>query len=238
MLTEDLLSYIFDGQPHLLAQSMVTWLSSSRRFTAFVTTFRDKIRKKRRATRDEESLLDLRLEWETAFLLLQERLLSLVYEPQLSRQLRGPDFAVTYTTSITFMIEVTRLQTAVSPVLAPGLKSERVADAICGKLVQLLPQHSHVLMVSIEALHLTHSELGAAMLCIQHRVERNDVTLLQRHQLQDRTDFFRHYQRLNKVLVRGPRQPATEPVVVWVNPQAKFSLPSKVRTALYRSHSG
>ena len=73
MLTEDLLSYIFDGQPHLLAQSMVTWLSSSRRFTAFVTTFRDKIRKKRRATRDEESLLDLRLEWETAFLLLQER---------------------------------------------------------------------------------------------------------------------------------------------------------------------
>lgn len=72
MLTDELLAYVLDGRSHPLGQSMAAWLASSRRFTTFVTTFRDKIRKKIRATRDQESLLDLRLELETAFLLLQE----------------------------------------------------------------------------------------------------------------------------------------------------------------------
>ena len=70
MLTDDLLTYIFNDQPHLLAQQMATWLASSRRFTDFVDTFRDKIRKKIRATSDEGNLLDLQLELEAAYLLL------------------------------------------------------------------------------------------------------------------------------------------------------------------------
>jgi hypothetical protein len=72
MLTDELLSYLFDEQPHLLPQPMAPWLASSRRFTAFATTYRDKIRKKVRVTQDQESRLDLRLELETAYLLLQE----------------------------------------------------------------------------------------------------------------------------------------------------------------------
>jgi hypothetical protein len=110
MLTDELLTYLFDGQSHLLAQPMATWLASSRRYAAFVTTFQDKIRKKLRVTQDQGNLLDLQLELETAYLLLQERPFSLVYEPQLGGKLRGPDFAVTYTTSLTFMAEVTRLR--------------------------------------------------------------------------------------------------------------------------------
>ena len=74
MQTDDLLHYLFDGQSNLLVQPMATWLASSRRFAAFATTFRDKIRKKIRTTEDEQSLLDLQLELETAYLLLQERL--------------------------------------------------------------------------------------------------------------------------------------------------------------------
>jgi len=66
MLMDELLSYLFNGQPHRLAMPMATWLASSRRFTAFVATFRTKIRKKLRATQEIESLLDLRLELETA----------------------------------------------------------------------------------------------------------------------------------------------------------------------------
>ena len=255
MLTDELLIYVFDGQSHLLAQPMATWVASSRRFTAFVTTFRDKIRKKLRATQDQESLLDLRLELETAYLLLQERPLSLVYEPQQSGKLRGPDFAVTFTTSLTFMVEVTRLradpnstlaeaqeQTLATPapntILTIPLIGERLADTICSKLGQLLPQRSHVLLVGVEALHLTHSDLRAAMLRIQQRAERNDSTFLQRHRFRDRADFFHHYQRLSEILVRGPHVQAAEPMVVWVNPLAKHPLPSKVRTVLYHSHAG
>jgi hypothetical protein len=253
MLPDELLAYVFDGKSHLLAQPMATWLASSRRFTTFVMTFRDKIRKKLRVMQDPESLLDLRLELETAYLLLQERPLSLVYEPQ-CRQVRCPDFAVTFTTRLTFMVEVTRLRADPKSTPAEAQEStlatpapntlltippigEGLTDAICSKLAQLLPQHSNILLVGVEAVRLAHNDLHAAMLRIQRRAERNDSTFLQRHRFRDRADFFHHYQRLSEILVRGSPLHADEPVVVWVNPQAKHPLPSKVRTVLYHSHT-
>jgi hypothetical protein len=254
MLTDELLTYLFAGRSHLLAHPMATWLASSRRFTAFVSAFRSKIRKKLRVTQDQESLLDLRLELETAYLLLQERRLSLVYEPQQPRQSRCPDFAVTFTTSLTFMVEVTRLRagqkgtevqaqeqtvTTLPPNTNPTIPliGERLADTVCSKLGQLLPKCSNVLLVGVEALHLTNSEFHAAMLGIKQRAESNDSTFLQRHRFRHRADFFRQYQRLSEVLVRGPHLQAAEPIVVWVNPQAKHPLLNKVRTVLYRSHA-
>ncbi|KPV48969.1 hypothetical protein SE17_35215 [Kouleothrix aurantiaca] len=119
MLHDDVLIYILNGKPHPLAAPLAEWLSTSRRFAAFADTFRDKIRKKLRAPHDEASLLDLRLELETAFLLLHERALSLVYEPQQPGGARAPDFAVAFTTSITFMAEVTRLRAAAETSAAP-----------------------------------------------------------------------------------------------------------------------
>ena len=241
MLIDELQTYLFDSQPHLLAGSMRTWLTDSRRFTAFVTTFRDKIRKKLRVTQDPETLYDLRLEFETAYLLLGERALSLEYEPEQSKQVRSPDFAVTYTTSLTFMVEVTRLRTVQKESMMSsnnGIppEAERLADAICSKMGQLLPQRSNVLVVGMDAMSLTQSNLQSLMLRIQQRAEGNDPAFWQRYGFQDRADFFRHYQRLSEVLVRGSQLQTDEPVVVWVNPQAKHPLPGKVRTTLYRSH--
>lgn len=238
MLTDELLNYLFDKKPHLLLEPMGAWLESSRRFTSFVTTFRDKIRKKIRVTQDQETLYDLRLELETAYLLLQERTLSLVYEPEQSKQVRSPDFAVTYTTSLTFMVEVTRVRAAPSSENSSTslMEAERLADAICSKLGQFLPQRGNVLIVGVEALSLSQSDLHAMMLRMQQRAERNDSAFWQRYGFRDRADFFRHYQRLSEILVRRSQWQSDEPVVEWVNPQAKYPLPSKVRTALYRSH--
>ncbi len=254
MATDELLTYLFDGQPHLLAPPLARWLASSRRFTDFVTTFRSKIRKKLRATQERESLRDLRLELETAYLLLQERSLSVVYEPPRCGGARCPDFAVTFTTSFVFMLEVTRqrpvsdrtltlaqerppaTQTPTTARMCPRA-GERLGDTICSKLGQLLTQHSNVLVVGLDALCLTHDDLHTIMLRVQHRAERNDSSFLQRHRFQDRADFFRHYRRLSKVLLRGPQLQKDERVVGWVNPQAKRPLPTKVRTALYRSHT-
>ena len=251
MLTSELLAYVFDGQPHLLVEPMETWLVSSRQFTVFVTTFRDKIRKKLRVTQDEESLLDLRLELETAYLLLQERTLSLDYEPQQAEKVRSPDFAVTFTTSLTFMLEVTRIRADLKSLPAEAQEQtsteagssiqvhsgERLVDTICIKLGQLLPQRSNVLLIGVDALHLTDNDLRALMLRTQQRAERNEDMFL-RYRFRDRSDFFRHYQRLSEVLVRGLELPAAEPIVTWANPQAKHPLPGKVRTALYHSHGG
>src|SRR5512140_1336203 len=87
MLTDSLLLSLFDGKPHPLAPLLVDWLGTSRRFAAFVSANETKIRKKLRSTREPESLRDLQLELETAYLLLQERSLSVAYEPQ--PRLRG-----------------------------------------------------------------------------------------------------------------------------------------------------
>jgi hypothetical protein len=248
---DELLAYLFNGQPHLLATPMATWLASSRRFTVFVTTFRAKIRKKLRTTQEMESLLDLRLELETAYLLLQARSLGLVYEPLPIGQSRGPDFAVTFTTSTIFMVEVTRLRMvqdgtqdpaqthgqASSPHTTPirSLVDERLADMVCSKLGQLQLQHGNILLVGVEAPRFTKDTLRAAMLQLQQRAERNDATIVPGRGFRDRADFFNHFQRLSELLVCGSRLQAGEPVISWVNPQAKYPLPGKVRNVLYRS---
>lgn len=230
MLTDDLLAHLFQNQPHVLVPPIATWLTQSRRFAAFVETFRDKIRKKLRDTRDAENLLDLRLELETAYLLLQERTLSVSYEPQPVGRTRCPDYAVTFTTSSTFMLEVTRLR----PRLPTQMMSdaERIADTVCGKLGQLMAQRSNVLLIGTADVSLTADDLRLALIQIQHRAERNDIALFQRHGFRDRTDFFAHYQRLSELLVRVNAIP-----LVWINPQAKHPLSSKIRTALHRSQT-
>ena len=248
MVTDELVAFLFDTPAHPLRPEMVAWLADSRRFAAFASEFRTKIRKKLRVPHDAESLQDLRLELETAYRLLRERPLSLVYEPQDCGQDRCPDFAVSFTTSLTFMVEVTRLRAA-QPAALPGAPAltleqaalaapsagERLVDTLCGKLGQLLPQRGNVLLVGVAETGLTHADLQSALRRVQQRVERNDPAVLRRHRFRDRADFFQHYRRLSEVLVRGLQVDA-EPVVVWVNPQAKYPLPSKVRTALYRSH--
>lgn len=232
MTTDDMLAYLFDGQPNLLFEPISGWLASSRRFASFIDTFQNKIRKKLRTAQNQEHLLDLQLELETAYLLLQERSLSLVYEPEMAKRTRGPDFAVTFTTSLTFTLEVTRLQAELKNTI-----NSRLADTIAGKLGQLLPQQSNTLLVSIESADLMADDIQTTMLSIQQRAERNDSAFLYRHGFHDRADFFRHYQRLSEIFVRGPAFEANKSIVAWINPQAKYPLPSKVRTTLYRSHT-
>ena len=252
--TDDLLYYLFDGKSNLLVPPMERWLTSSRRFAAFAATFRDKIRKKVRTTQDQQNVFDLQLELETAYLLLQERALSVAYEPEQSKGIRSPDFAVTFTTSTSFMVEVTRLQTDSKnmagesreqlPVSQPGTVpaipplGTRLADAVLSKLGQMLPQRGNVLLIAVEAPQLAPGDVRNVMLSIQHRVERNDSSVLQGYGFLDRADFFRHYQRLSEVLVRVPHLRSDKTMLTWINPQAKHPLPTRVRTILYRSLTG
>lgn len=239
-LIEELLTFLFDGKAHPLMPAIEGWLVDSRRFTSFANTFRDKIRKKIRTMPDPERILDLRLELETAYLLLRERSLSVVYEPQLGG-VRAPDFSVSFTTSLTFMVEVTRIRNSQRQEDGSGSMnqasawSERIAETVCEKLGQLSHQRSNILVVGLEGVLPTYDELHAALVRLQQRAERNDTTLLGQNGFRDRADFFRQYQRLSEILVRGAQATTAEPVVAWVNPQAKYPLPGKVRTSLHRS---
>src|SRR5262245_47451677 len=186
MVTDELLSFLFDRRPHRLATTIARWLASSRRFTAFVAANHVKIRKKLRTAQDPETLGGLQLELETAYLLLRERSLSLQYEPQHRQHARSPDFAVSFTTSNVFMVEVTRMRTAQlkrpdgAPVrgtqspdsaLTVARLDERFSDTLCSKLGQLLPQHSNVVIIGVDGPPAGPSDLHAAMLAVQLRAE-------------------------------------------------------------------
>lgn len=206
---------------------MTDWLSTSRRFTTFASEAKSKIRKKLRTAEDAESLRDVALELQTAYLLLQERAFTLEYEPKIPEQLRSPDFAVNFTTHSTFMLEVTRLR---------GEGLERLAHAACAKLGQLAPRRSNVLLIGVPAPVPTPDALRALMQGLQARVEGGDEVLFKHFGFRDRGDFFSRYRRLSEVLVCSSQRGVGENLTVWVNPQAKNQLSGRVRTALYRSH--
>lgn len=234
MSSDELLLYLFDDRPHHLRASVSMWLEDSRRFVEFVQVFRDKIRKKLRVSSTLEASLGLRLELETAYLLLQERALSVAYEPLPGRQVRCPDFGVTYTTSITFMVEVTRLRGVFAGSMPAA--GDRLIDVVCNKLGQFLPQYSNVLIIGVDELYMSDAELQTIMMRLPQRAGQRDSALWQRYGFEDRAAFFQQFQRLSEVLVRGAQLEADSQPAAWINPQARLPLPGKARAALHRSH--
>ncbi|HEX2516712.1 MAG TPA: hypothetical protein VH257_18555, partial [Chloroflexota bacterium] len=81
MTVEELVAYVFGDQPSELAARCAGWARDSRRFKEFAEAYRDKLRKKARAARDEAAQLDLEAEVATAFRLLRARRLSVTWEP-------------------------------------------------------------------------------------------------------------------------------------------------------------
>ena len=71
---------------------------------------------------------------------------------------------------LTFMGEVTRVRSNQKQGSSPGSAtqvpavSERIAETVCGKLGQLLPQRSNVLLIGVEEACPTHRDLNAALL--------------------------------------------------------------------------
>jgi hypothetical protein len=126
---------------------------------------------------------------------------------------------------------VTRQRPVDEQIAGPTAPGDRLVDAVCSKLGQFVARQSNILLVGVDALAVTQEDIRAAMLRMQQRAERNDPAFFARYRFRDRADFFRCYQRLSEILVRG----TDTQFVAWVNPQAKYSLPGKVRTVLYRS---
>lgn len=263
MVADDLLRFLFDGRPHALRRPVAAWLAGSRRFFAFVVENQAKIRKKLRTATEPDTLRGLELELETACLLLRERALTVVYEPHQHTRERGPDFAVSYTTHCTFMVEVTRMRVAppnpespaancttpplqpqaplagprlVGPPLAGPPPGDRFFDTFCSKMGQMLPQCGNVLIIGQDGPAPAPADLHATMLNFRRRVESDDPAALLRHGFRDRGDFLRHLQRLSVLLIRTVPLKPGDAAVLWDNPQAKVPLPPKARAALAGSH--
>lgn len=219
----DLTAYVFEGQAHLLSQTLMEWMEASSRFTAFVETYRDKIRKKIRVTREPESVLDLRGELEVAYCLHKDRRLTVAYEPYASAKKRSPDFAVTYRVNQVFNIEVARIRGDDRVDQADlSRKEERLLRLLLYKLGQMQPGMANLLVIHVPESLARSIELDKAMQTIKTRAEARDSSFYQASPYTSPADFYKDFIHLTGILLW------TEEAQLWVNKQARASLGEKV----------
>jgi hypothetical protein len=220
----DLIAYVFEGHPHLLSGALLQWMDTSSRFTAFVETYRDKIRKKIRFTREPESVLDLGSELEVAYCLLNDRRLALAYEPYASEKRRSPDFAVTYRDNLVFNIEVARLRVEESRVDRTDLphKEERIMRILLDKLGQMQPGIANLLVIHTREGLARSIDLGRLMQEVKIRAEGKDLSFYASSRYTNPATFYKDFLHLSGVLLwAGEAQ-------VWTNKQSRPGLEEKV----------
>ena len=223
------MDYVFEEQPHLLSGELMQWMEASARFTAFVETYRDKIRKKIRVTHDPESVLDVGGELEVAYGLLNDRRLSVAYEPYASVKRRGPDFAVTYRANLVFNVEVARLRVAESE--AAGMepsskelarKEERVLRILLDKLGQMQPGMANLLVIHTHEGLARSIDLGGLMQAVKTKAEGKDPSFYTASRYASPAAFYKDFLRLSGIVLWAPGGQW------WANRQARPGLPEKV----------
>lgn len=220
----DLLGYVFDNGPHLLSSSLLEWMNSSPRFTSFVETYRDKIRKKLRLARDPESAFDLHGELEVAYCLLNDRRLEVAYELYASKGKRSPDFAITYRANLTFNLEVARIRGEESGAAGIALprKEERILRILLDKLGQMQPGMGNLLVIRTGDQLARSLDLEGLMREIKTRAEARDPSFYSISRYAGPGDFYRDFLHLSSILLWSAGAP------LWVNKQARPALPEKV----------
>jgi hypothetical protein len=223
----DLIAYVFEGQPRasdLLSGALRQWMEASPRFTAFVETYRDKIRKKIRVARQPESVLDLRGELEVAYCLLNDRRLAVAYEPYASAKRRGPDFAVTYRANLVFNIEVARIRVEESEV--PGIdlprKEERILRILLYKLGQMQPGMANLLVIHTREELARSIDLGRLMQEVKTRAEGKDPSFYAASRYTSPAAFYKDFLHLSGILLWSAA------AQLWVNKQARPAVAEKV----------
>ena len=220
----NLIAYVFDGQPHLLSEVLRQWMEVSPRFTVFVETYRDKIRKKIRVTHEPESLLDIRGELEVAYCLLNDRRLAVEYEPYASKKRRGPDFAVTYRTNLVFNIEVARIRVENSRVKGIDIarKEERLLRILLDKLGQIQPGMANLLVIHTQEELAQAIDLGKLMQGLKTRADGKDPSFYFASGYTSPAAFYKDYLHLSGILLWGAE------AQLWVNKQARPGLAKKI----------
>jgi hypothetical protein len=226
----ELNAYVFDGLAQqgngALAAVLLGWMEASPRFTGFVETYRDKIRKKIRVTRDEESMLDVRAELEVAYRLLNDRRLTVAYEPYASAKRRGPDFSLTFRTNLAFNLEVARMRVEEGDVALETLrarKEERVLRIVLDKLEQMQPGMANLLLLHTRQSVAQVIDLERLLQGVKTRVESKDAAFYALSRYSSPADFYKEFLRLSGIVLWGEGL-----VKVWVNKQARPGLEEKV----------
>lgn len=223
----DLVAYVLDRAPPFassLKGELLGWMEASTRFTGFVETYRDKIRKKIRVTRDAETVLDLRGELEVARDLLSDRRFNAAYEPYASAKQRGPDFSVTYRANTLFNIEVARIRAEPNEVDEAHLarKEERVVRILLDKLGQMQPGMANLMAIHTRPELARAIDLPGLMQSVKAAVESKAPAFYAQTRYASPATFYKDFLLLSGLLFWTPGGP------LWINKQARPGLDEKI----------
>jgi hypothetical protein len=224
---DDLLNEIFDGTRPPFYPEFAEWVRGSRRFRAFATSYRGKIRSRLRNIRDEGGLKDLRAELETAFVLLREERFTLEYERYAASKQRGPDFTVMFKTHTPFNIEVRRIRSREWDDDADARLTKLMA-VLCDKVGQMPPGIVNMLWLITER-EISEAELIRAVTTLRQLAEHKTEEFFTKRGFESAAEFIRQFQRLSGVILRQP-----DKSVIWMNALAHHKPPPEIVTALQK----
>lgn len=217
----DLLDYLFDDKKNALYPAVEGWIKGSRRFKAFATSHRNKIRAKVKGVRDDGGLKDLHAELETAVVLLREERFTLEYEKYAASKQRGPDFTVTFKTHTPFNVEVRRIRSDEDA-------ASKLMAAICDKVRQMPPSIINLLWLAVED-PLSEDDLTRAALTLRQLAEQKTEEFFTRRGFESAASFLKQYHRLSGILLRQSGKN-----VLWLNPIARHKVPPDIVKVLHR----
>ncbi|MCC6799350.1 MAG: hypothetical protein IT325_04495 [Anaerolineae bacterium] len=225
---DDLLNEIFAGKKSALYAEFEGWVRSSRRFRAFATDYRTKIRAKLRNASDPSRQDDLRAELETAAILLAEPRFTVEYERYAALKQRGPDFTVTFKTHTPFNVEVRHLRSAE---MNDGDEAARIAKlmaVLCDKAGQMQPSIVNLLWLAA-ARTVAEEDISRAAHALLQLAERKTEEYFTRCGFESALAFLKQHQRLSGIAVRQPGR-----TTLWLNPLARHKVPLEIANAINR----
>jgi hypothetical protein len=231
MLTlEELLHDIFGAQKPALYPEFEGWVRESRRFRAFTTSYRGKIRAKLRNVRDEAGMKDLRAELETAVLLLREERFVLEYEKYAALKQRGPDFTVTFKTHTPFNVEVRRIR-GIELDDEPEARINKLMAVLWDKVGQMPPSVINLLWLVVKR-DVSEDDLNQAVTKLRLLAERKVEDFFTRRGFESATAFLKQYQQLSGIVLHH-----SDDNVIWLNSLARHKTPPEIVTAIKRIES-
>jgi hypothetical protein len=225
---DDLLDEIFDGKKPALYPEFEEWVRGSRRFKAFATSYRGKIRAKLKNVRDEAGMKDLRAELETAALLLREERFTLEYEKYAASKQRGPDFTVTFKTHTPFNVEVRRIRSVELDDSDTEARLGKLMAVLCDKVGQMPPSIVNLLWLTAER-EISEADLTRAVTTLRQLAERKAEDFFTRRGFESATDFLKHYRQLSGIVLRQSGE-----TVLWQNSLARHKTPPEIVRAIQR----
>ena len=228
MTADNLLDHIYDGKKTGFYAEFESWVRGSRRFRAFATSYRDKIRTKLRNVRDEGGVKDLRLELETAAVLLREERFTLEYEKYAASKQRGPDFTVTFKTHTPFNVEVRRIRSVELDGGDAEARTGKLMAVVCDKIGQMPPSIVNLLWLSAEG-EIAEADVTRAAITLRWLAETKAEDFFIRRGFESAADFLKQYRHLSAIVIRQP-----DALALWENAIARHKTPPAIVMAIRR----